>query len=281
MSAAPRRADSVQALPKRARRATRDLLLSLADSKRILGLRYSDWILGAPELEAGIAASSMAQDEWGHARILYALLEEFGDDPQAIEHGRPPPEYRSIEALDAPIENWPDFVAANALVDTALTVMLESIAEGGFTPIASRLRKQIEEERFHFAHGIAWLRRLAGPDATPASRKAVGAAMRRVWPTVLLWLGPPDPPGGAALVEAGVLARAGDLLRQRFLDRLGPALSACRLRLVSRADDGWTTKTKLSWSQWDESTRRVSRAGPDEETVGRARGDKNRIFLMD
>jgi hypothetical protein len=57
---------AAELIPRRAR-ALRDLILTLADSKRLLGLRYSDCMLGAPTLEAGIAASSMAQDEWGHA----------------------------------------------------------------------------------------------------------------------------------------------------------------------------------------------------------------------
>ena len=56
-------------LPDDVRGSLRDLILALADSKRVLGLRYSDRMLGSPTLEAGIAASSMAQDEWGHARL--------------------------------------------------------------------------------------------------------------------------------------------------------------------------------------------------------------------
>src|SRR5919109_567488 len=98
-------------LPVVARGALRDLILVLADSKRLLGMRYANWILGAPELEAGIACASMAQDEWGHARLLYALLREFGDDVDALEHGRDANEYRNIEALDTEPTSWPRLVA--------------------------------------------------------------------------------------------------------------------------------------------------------------------------
>ena len=70
------------------RAALRRQVLTLADSKRILGLRYSDWLLGAPSIETGIAASSMAQDEWGHARLLYSMLKDFGEDPTTTEHER-------------------------------------------------------------------------------------------------------------------------------------------------------------------------------------------------
>src|SRR3954471_13709078 len=78
----------------------RNLILVLADSKRLLGTRYAEWILGAPELEAGIACASMAQDEWGHGRLLYALLKDFGEDTDRIEHMRDPSEYCNIEVLD-------------------------------------------------------------------------------------------------------------------------------------------------------------------------------------
>src|SRR5687768_5168785 len=97
--------------------AARDLILVLADSKRMLGTRYAEWILGAPELETGIACASMAQDEWGHARLLYALLKDFDEDIDRLEHGREPHEYASIELLDRSPGSWAEFVAINALVD--------------------------------------------------------------------------------------------------------------------------------------------------------------------
>jgi phenylacetate-CoA oxygenase PaaI subunit len=272
--------ESLDALPAVARRAARDLVLCLADSKRILGLRYSDWILGAPELEAGIAASSMAQDEWGHARILYALLQEFGDDPDAIEHTRAPSAYASAEPLDTPLETWPDVVAANLLVDTALTVQLEAIADGRVAVLASRVRKQIEEERFHFAHAAGWARRLAA--AGPRARRELGAALRRMWLPVLRWFGRAGSPATAALVGAGVVAGGPDELRARFLDRVGPLVHEARARLVRRARGRWTPATRIAWPRtWDDARRRGNPDGPDADVIARARGDRNRIFLMD
>jgi phenylacetate-CoA oxygenase PaaI subunit len=144
------------------RRALRDLILSLADSKRLIGILYAEWVLGAPELEANIAASSISQDEWGHSRLLYALLKDFGDDPEKLEHEREPSEYCNIEALDKRFATWTEFVVANAVVDTALTVQLEALSESRYAPLRQRVQKQLEEERFHFGHGAAWLRRLAG-----------------------------------------------------------------------------------------------------------------------
>ncbi|MGH7541935.1 MAG: Phenylacetic acid catabolic protein, partial [Gemmatimonadota bacterium] len=98
-------------VPEDARAHLGDLLLVLADNKRMLGIRYSDWILGAPSVEAGIACSAMAQDEWGHGRIVYAMLREFALDPDRLEHEREAAEYRSSELLDDPVESWTDLIA--------------------------------------------------------------------------------------------------------------------------------------------------------------------------
>ncbi|NIP60288.1 MAG: hypothetical protein GWO00_20930, partial [Gemmatimonadetes bacterium] len=122
------------------------LILTLADSKRLMGIRYSDWLLGAPSIETGIATSSMAQDEWGHARLLYAMLKDLGIDPVPVEHDRPPAEYASIGALDEEMPDWAALVAAICLVDSAIAVVLESFSRGRFEPARGRVPKMLAEE---------------------------------------------------------------------------------------------------------------------------------------
>lgn len=260
--------DSVNDIAEPCRRAVHDLILTLADSKRILGLRYSDWVLGAPELEAAIAASSIAQDEWGHSRILYALLKDFGDDPDRIEHEREPSEYRNIEALDQPLATWPDFVVANAIIDAALTLQLEALAGSRYTPLRQRVRKQLEEERFHAGHGIAWLRRLAR--ASPEAKASLQDSVDARWPAVLRWFGPDD--HGSELQSDGLCAECGGELRTRFLTLLTPVLEAEGVRVPAN---------EVDFTGWDAATRRSRATGPDEDVVARARGDRNRAFLMD
>src|SRR6266496_3099195 len=53
------------------------ILSSLADNKQAIGRRYAYWCNGAPALEAAVAAAAMTQDELGHARTLYPLLDNF------------------------------------------------------------------------------------------------------------------------------------------------------------------------------------------------------------
>ena len=250
------------------RGATRDLILVMADSKRLLGMRYAGWILGAPELETGIACASMAQDEWGHGRLLYALLRDFGEDTDRLEHGREAGEYASVEHLDRAPASWPELVALNAFVDTALSVQFEAFRESAWIPLRQRVEKMLEEERFHTAHGAAWIRRLAtgSDDARAAMRTAAELAVA----AMLEWFGPQS--GRAAdLVSFDVADAMPDELRSRYLDRSRPLLHALGAEPGAAPDfDGF-----------DESRRRSSTAGPDEQTLRQVRGDKNRAFLMD
>lgn len=255
-----------------AREAVRDLILVLADSKRLLGMRYGQWILGAPELEAAIACAAMAQDEWGHARQFYALLKDFGEDVSVLEHGREPHQYASMEALDVEPGDWFGLIALNALADTALSVQCEALRGSSYVPLAQRVEKLLDEERFHGAHGVAWFNRLAR--AGGAAAEAMAAAAEAALPGILQWFGP-DSERAKLVVEAGVVDAAGSTLRERYLERIGGMLDALGAR-------GAALRSHTpSFDGFDEARRRVSTTGPDAETVARIRGDKNRMFLVD
>jgi ring-1,2-phenylacetyl-CoA epoxidase subunit PaaC len=251
--------------------STHDLILVLADTKRLLGMRYAEWILGAPALEAGIACASMAQDEWGHGRLLYALLKEFGADVEGLEHGREANQYRNLELLDEAPATWPDLVVINALADTALTVQLEALRESSHAPLRNRVSKILDEEEFHAAHGAAWLKRIVS--ASPEGKAMVTAALDRVLPVILRWFGA-DNAHSRALREKQVVSASGDELRARFLERIGPLLSAADYRNDAH-------RKQPDFKGFDEASRRSHNRGPDAATIGRIRGDKNRVFLMD
>jgi ring-1,2-phenylacetyl-CoA epoxidase subunit PaaC len=251
--------------------AVRDLVLVLADSKRLLGMRYGQWILGAPELEAGIACASMAQDEWGHARLLYALLRDFGEDVDGLEHGRAAGEYRSIDALDVEPASWPELVAVNAFIDTALTIQLEALRGSAYLPLRQRVQKLLEEETFHAAHGMAWFRRIAA--AGEAGHDAMRSATFDLLPAVLRWFGP-DSARGRTLHDASIVDASGSGLRNRFLQRVAPLL-----RLVG--DHSSLLDLEAGFDGFDERTRRGTGSAPDERTIEQIRGDRNRAFLLD
>ena len=255
------------------------LLLSLADNKRVLGMRYAQWLLGAPTLEAGIACSAMAQDEWGHSRILYAMLKDFGHDPSDLEHEREAGEYLNSELLDEPPARWTGLVALNFLLDTALSVQVEALKDSRFEPLHYKVRKMLEEERFHFEHGRGWVARLA---QTEPGREELAEGFGVAWASCLRWFGGPED----SLIErlrAGGISDAGpEELRSRWLSRVGPVVEDAGLDLASADGKGeWTSSVRVEWDGWDASRRRAAGGGMDDETLAGVRGDRNRAMLMD
>src|ERR1700686_2739949 len=116
------------------------VLSALADNKQAVGRRYAYWCNGAPALEAAVAAAAMTQDELGHARTLYPLLEDFvqaEQEPQQVEPMTRTLHYH-LAFLDNDFQRWSDFVAANFLLDNALTTFFEAAQDSSYEPLRLR-----------------------------------------------------------------------------------------------------------------------------------------------
>ena len=248
------------------RKALTRLILTLADSKRLMGIRYSDWVLGAPTVETGIAASSMAQDEWGHARLLYAMLKDCDLDPGVVEHERAAEAYASVDALDEPFADWAAVVAGMVLVDGAISVALRAFAEGRCEAARTRVPKMLAEEAFHASLGAAWFRRLseAGGEALQRLRQATDSML----PSVLAWLGVDDEVQGSLMAE-GLTAPGGDLTAS-FKGEVRELLAAAGVDV-----DAAQAATEI------DPARGRGPGHPDADAVERARGDRNRMLLVE
>jgi phenylacetate-CoA oxygenase PaaI subunit len=203
------------------RPAMASLLSTLADNKYVLGRRYAEWCTGAPMLESAVAAAAMAQDELGHARSFYPLLRGFRSSDLNMEdkgwQNRPA---SAMRCLDERFGGWIDFVAANVVVDTAMTTLLASAVDSPYEPLRQRARKIVQEEATHWVHGAGWLRRLAD---------RMDAPLAAVWDDAFTWFGQPDDPALGPLVAGGLLAEGPDALRARLKTRLAPLLEAASL----------------------------------------------------
>jgi 1,2-phenylacetyl-CoA epoxidase catalytic subunit len=227
-----------------------DLVLSIADNKQMLGLRYAEWATRAPSLEADIAAAAMGLDDLGHSRVLYGCLEPLGPDPRGPERESDPASLRALPYFDQPWSEWAQFVAANAILDTAFTAMIEACVNGSVEVLQHRLRKMLMEERYHFLHGRSWLK--SGINAEPLSL---------AWIEAIEWFGPPDG-------EVAALHGEGRL-------SLGPKELQARLeeQLETKAP-----KVELDWRGWDPVRRRSKPGAIDEHTFGMLRGLEEKKF---
>ena len=221
-----------------------DLVLSIADNKQMLGLRYAEWATRAPSLEADIAAAAMGLDDLGHSRVLYGCLEPLGADPRGPERESDPASLRNLAYFDEPWTQWSQFVAANAVLDTAFTVMIEACVNGSVEVLQHRLRKMLMEERYHFLHGRSWLR--SGIDDAP---------LNRAWREAIEWFGPTDG-------ETAKLYAEGRL-------SMGPA------ELLSRLEEALEVngpRPAIDWQTWDPVRRRSRPGAIDAHTFGMLRG---------
>jgi hypothetical protein len=142
-------------------------------------------------------------------------------------------------------------VAANAVLDSAFSVMIQAMLEGGVEVLRTRLRKMLMEERYHFLHGRSWLR--AGIPAEP---------LEQAWREAIEWFGPPD----------------GDVAR---LHQDG-SLAAGPSELVARLEERLETPApplQIEWTEWDPIRRRVREGSIDARTFGMLRGLEERKFM--
>jgi phenylacetate-CoA oxygenase PaaI subunit len=236
------------------------LLSSLADNKQAIARRYAYWSNGAPALEAAVAAAAMTQDELGHARTLYPLLEDFSQaaqDPAQVDPVTRTLHYH-LSYLDHDFQGWSDFVATNFLLDTALTTFFEAAQNSNYEPLSQRARKVIQEERVHFVHGEGWVRRLAHMGG--GVRASLVASLTHFWDEILCWFGPNDDPDMQRLYQAGILDASPDELRSRYLYKIMPTLSNLEIGVsvsFNATKKTWEPTHELPWSVWDATTRRL------------------------
>jgi ring-1,2-phenylacetyl-CoA epoxidase subunit PaaC len=214
------------ALDPELRAALADLLLAMADDEFVIGFRDSEWTGIAPALEEDVAFSSIAQDEIGHARLLYEMRAALtGEDPDVVAFHRQPSEYRHARLLDEPRQGWAFTIVRRWLYDTADSVRLAALSSSSFAPLAQIVAKIRREERYHVMHLDAWLERLATHPGTP--RDDVSAALERLAPLALSVF--TELPSEELLVDAGVLSASMSDLAGRWRTEANARLMALDL----------------------------------------------------
>lgn len=240
-------------LSERERAAVETELRTLADDQFVAAERYIDWQVRGPTLEADIAVANIAQDEYGHARLWYDLLERLGYEEAELIWERSPDEFRHATLLELDYEpgDWADCVLRGYLYDTFEELHLEALEETSYPPIADRLEKVQGEEAYHREHTQSWLDRLS-EGTTPSDEpvRRLQSTLDRLYPHALTLFEPTDTE--AAILETGVRTRSLDELREDwlavttpFLKGLGltvpePSLPEVRGRDGSHTDD-WTS----------------------------------------
>ncbi len=207
--------------------ALASLILALRESKQVLAREMTMWMIRAPTLETGIALAALAQDELGHAQMLAAVhAHEFrgGDDERSKRVTLDDPLTHPAALPFAPrTESWPEMVALMCLWDSAVTTILEALAESSFAPLHNTIGKMCDEETHHwiFARGAA-ADLMARDGQVP---KALRDSCKALIPRVQRWF-----------EEVGDLARLrrdglvpDTVPMARYASRIGPILEDMKL----------------------------------------------------
>jgi len=272
---------SIEGMSEACKSALRNLILACADTKLLLGYHYGEWTFGPPALEAAIASCSLGQGELGHVRLLHGIINtHFGDDADELVVTRKSEEFANIAYLDHELKDWSELVAANYVVDMALTTLLYSMKDSCFQPLHMSLEKMIQEEKYHIHHGQGWFRALALK--SDAIRKALETSAQKALVTVVEWFGPSDSEEDQVLVQSGIKSDTNETIQQNFLREIGCLAASLKvdLALSKEKNNTWRLKNPLQWNGWNAQTRRIQPSGPDEEILYHLRGSKNRIFKL-
>jgi phenylacetate-CoA oxygenase PaaI subunit len=224
-----------------------NLVVVLADNKFFLGRRFSEWLSGGPSLESAVALAAIAQEELGHARALYPLLEDMPlvDTPGPLQRGAERQRKYCLSALSEPWDWWADVVAALILVDPALTILFRALDGSRYDDLRQRAARVPSEEVFHRKYADGRVRDLARTDQ---GRETLQRRIDVILPEVLMWFGPSDEPGVAALKRQGLLKYDNDEMREAFRTDVFPILEENGLHLEVG---------ELPWERWNSLQRRL------------------------
>ncbi len=202
------------------------LLLALGDDELVLGYWDSEWTGVAPMLEEDVACSSIAQDEIGHARLLYQKVEALtGTNIDILAYGRQPEEYRHVQLVEHQRGDWAFTIARQFLYDTADQIRLASLSTSTYIPLAQDIVKISREEVYHQMHVHVWLERLA--NSTIESRQRLEQALERLWPDAFGMF--EEFPGEEVLLHMGILTTPSSQLQQEWLTAIAPVFERLRL----------------------------------------------------
>jgi ring-1,2-phenylacetyl-CoA epoxidase subunit PaaC len=220
-------------LDERERAAVTALLRGMADDEFVLAERYIEWQVEAPTLESDLALANIAQDEYGHARLWYDLLEDFGATEEELVWEADPADFRHATLVELPFAegDWADAIVRGYLFDVHERNLLDALSDSAYPRIADRVAKVTAEEEYHLEHGRSWLEHLA--DDAPGRERAQDA-LDRLFPYALTLFEPMDEE--ADIVDLGVRRASVDDLRDRWLDEVVPYLESLGLRVP--VDDG-------------------------------------------
>lgn len=248
--------ESIQEITRENRESLASELLCLADTKRTLGNYYGLVLPNGRSLTDFNAIGAFIQEELGHARSIYRLLEQdFEHDQKTLELERRPDELHGMEVLDGPPQSWVDFVTLSHLVENAIWLFTTPFLDTRYDELSGLTKKIGEEERFHQMFTEGWLEVLSEEQGDD-----VEAAMEARLPMVLVWFGPTTQ--NDDLFEADLRTSSIQEIRTEYIEGIESTVKEFDLTVdIDSVND--RTDELLQNGDWLADRRRIDASGPD------------------
>lgn len=175
-------------------KSLKHLLIPVADDEWMIGHRGSEWLALAPELEEDLALSSTCQDEMGHGKLLYDLLEELGQ-PSADDqvYSRDPSHWHHAYLTARSRQGWAEWVVRRYFYEVFDDIRRSALSHIPYPPLVAAIRKMDREEVYHVAHQRSLMAAMAHGGSE--SFEYLTQAVSEVWPLLpdlFEWTGPDE-----------------------------------------------------------------------------------------
>ncbi|MFB6362144.1 MAG: Phenylacetic acid catabolic protein [Halobacteriales archaeon] len=245
-----------------------DFVQAIADTKLVLSHRYAQWSLAGPSLEDDIGGASAAQEEIGHARQLFRLLEQQGRDGDWLRGDREPEEFANAASLDHVGDDWVSFIGSVGPADRAAWYLLDAIDHEDFGGLVTKMG---EDEYFHLEYHDARLETLAAEQT-----EAIQSVLETAIPAALALIGPGSRSEDADPVYAsGFTTRSVAELRDAFAEHYRDLVADTP---ISGDDFDWEAP---SVDGWDDTRRRADPGGLDQADLEMLRGSASQEFVVE
>lgn len=155
------------------------MALALADDELVIGHRHSEWLGLSPFLEEDLATASIAQDEMGHARAIYAVVWPDWPERDTLVTLRPPDDWRCCALVEGDARPWERHLVRHLLYDVVEGHRWSALAARDPDTFAALANRAGEEERWHRRHATELTSRL-----TVDHQDRLQSQLDTLWPMV-------------------------------------------------------------------------------------------------
>src|SRR3989475_6604481 len=220
-----------------------------------------EWILRAPTLQRKLALTAKVQDEVGHAKLIYRVVEDLGKPREACLDDLVSGRAKFHNVFHYPTKTWGDVGVIAWLVDAAAIISQKALLKCSYAPYARIMKKICWEESFHILHGRDVV--LSMMVGTSGQRELVQGAVNRWWGPLMTFHGNPIAADDDPVVQWRIKTQGNEEARQQFLDGYVPQIWELGLtvpdpRLRKRDDGVW----EYTEPDWDELKHVVTGHGP-------------------